>query len=198
MWFFWAVTMGYVFLMGAQVGGIQQLVRLVEERTGPGAATLATSVLALTSVCARLIGGHVVVKAPMTPLTACLGVTQGIALGLLAVLDHKATMFAAIILFGATVGNILMLQPLLIAERFGVLDYPRLYSRSQFITVLGTAGGPYLLGRLHDWSGGYRMSYLVAAGMSVVGAGLVASGGPATYREPALAAAPVGATVATS
>ena len=116
--------------------------------------------------------------------------TQGISLALLAVLDNKASLFLAIILFGATVGNILMLQPLLIAERFGVLDYPRLYSRSQFITVVGTAGGPYLLGRLHDWSGGYRTSYLVAAGMSVIGAGLVASGGPATYREPAVAPAP--------
>ena len=50
--------------------------------------------------------------------------------------------FASIIVFGLTIGNILMLQPLLIAERFGVRDYPRIFSRSQFIAVAGTAGGP--------------------------------------------------------
>ena len=72
-------------------------------------------------------------------------------------------MFAAIVVFGATVGNILMLQPLLIAERFGVLDYPRIFSRSQFITMFGTAGGPLLLGWLYDNAGGYDTSYTVAA-----------------------------------
>ena len=89
--------------------------------------------------------------------------------------------FAAILLFGATVGNILMLQPLLIAERFGVLDYPRIFSRSQFFTMVGTAGGPLLLGWLYDNAGGYQTSYLVAAGCSFVGA-LGALVGRSGYR----------------
>ena len=89
--------------------------------------------------------------------------------------------FAAIILFGATIGNILMLQPLLIAERFGVLDYPRMFSRAQFITVLGMAGGPLLLGWLYDNAGGYRTSYIVAGCCSLAGAVVLAAvGGPAT------------------
>jgi MFS family permease len=185
LWFYWAVTLGYVFIMGAQVGGIQQLVKLMEERSGSGAATIVTSVVAGTSVCARLIGGHVVAKLPMSRLAAALAATQGVALALLAVLGSQGPLFGAIVLFGATIGNLLMLQPLLVAERFGVADYPRIYSRSNFITVLGTAGGPYLLGRLHDWSDGYRQPYLVAAALSVTGAILVATAGPETYRAPA-------------
>ena len=47
-----------------------------------------------------------------------------------------------------------MLQPLLIAERFGVVDYPRIFSRSQFVMMVGTAGGPLLLGWLYDNAGG--------------------------------------------
>ena len=77
--------------------------------------------------------------------------------------DSTVAIFAAILVFGATVGNLLMLQPLLIAERFGVLDYARIFSRSQFITMFGTAGGPLLLGWLYDNAGGYHTSYLVAA-----------------------------------
>ena len=88
----------------------------------------------------------------------------------------------AIVLFGATVGNILMLQPLLIAERFGVLDYPRIYARSQFVGVIGTAGGPLLIGWLFDVAGSYRIPYLAAASCSLLGAVILAQGGPARSR----------------
>ena len=43
--FFRAVTVGYVFALGAQVGGALQLVKLVEERTNRSTAILATVVL---------------------------------------------------------------------------------------------------------------------------------------------------------
>jgi MFS family permease len=75
-----------------------------------------------------------------------------------------------------------MLQPLLIAERFGVVDYPRIFSRSQFFTMFGVAGGPLLLGWLHDQAGGYRAPYLVAGVCSVAGAAVLVWGGPATVR----------------
>ncbi|MEO6571051.1 MAG: MFS transporter, partial [Ilumatobacteraceae bacterium] len=78
--------------------------------------------------------------------------------------------FISIVLFGATIGNILMLQPLLIAEKFGVRDYPKIYSRAQLFGLVGTAGGPLLLGVLHDTSGDYRLSYVVAGCLSLAGA----------------------------
>src|SRR4029077_2305158 len=48
--FFVAVTIGYVFAPGSQVGGIQQLVKLVEDRTDASTAQFAITVLAATSV----------------------------------------------------------------------------------------------------------------------------------------------------
>ena len=48
--FFIAVTAAYVLVLGAQVGGIQQLVKLVEDRTDARTAALATIGLAGTSV----------------------------------------------------------------------------------------------------------------------------------------------------
>ncbi len=178
--FFIAMTVGYVLMLGAQVGGIQQLVKLVEDRTDRETAALATIGLAGTSVVARLAGGRIVTRLPMAGFTAGLAAVQALALAALAFADRELALFAAIILFGATIGNILMLQPLLIAERFGVLDYPRIYSRTSFFTVAGTAGGPLLLGWLYDNAGGYRTSYLVAAACSLAGAAVVAIGGPAS------------------
>ena len=181
--FYLAVTIGYVLVMGAQVGGIQQLVKLIEERTDQNTAALATIGLAGTSVVARLVGGRIVSRLPMAMFTVGLAVLQAASLAALAFADGTIALFAAILLFGATVGNLLMLQPLLIAERFGVLDYPQIFSRSQFITMFGVAGGPLLLGWLYDNAGGYQTSYLVAAGCSFCGALVVWSGGPAEIRR---------------
>ncbi len=184
--FFVGVTIGYILALGSQVGGIQQLVKLVEERTDADTAALATLALAATSVVARLVGGRVVTAVPMMFFTACLGGLQMLAMLSLAFAESTVTIFASIVLFGATIGNILMLQPLLIAERFGVLDYPRIYSRTQLYGLVGTAGGPLLLGWLHDSAGGYRTSYAVAAACSLVGAAVLLWGGPARAPEPDL------------
>ena len=182
--FFIASTIAYVLVLGSQVGGIQQLVKLVEDRAGESAAALATIFVAGMSVVARLLGGRVVARLPMAGFTVGLAAVQALALGALAFAETTLALFAAIIVFGCTIGNILMLQPLLIAERFGVLDYPRLFSRAQFISVLGVAGGPLLLGWLYDNAGGYQTSYIVAGCCSLVGAFVMALGGPATVRDP--------------
>jgi MFS family permease len=180
--FYLGVTAGYVLVLGAQVGAIQQLVKLVEDRTDADTAALATIALAGMSVVARLAAGRIVPRIPMAGFTAVVALTQGVALVAIAFADQTAALFAAILLFGATIGNVLMLQPLLIAERFGVIDYPRIFSRSQFFTMFGVAGGPLLLGWLYDHAGGYRTSYLVAAACSVAGSAVLAWGGPATVR----------------
>ena len=168
--FFLFVTIGYILALGSQVGGIQQIVKLVEERTTADTAALATLVLAATSVVARLVGGRIISSLPMIPFTAALAALQMVAMAWLAFAMSTTFIFGAIVLFGATIGNILMLQPLLIAERFGVRDYPKIYSRAQLLGLLGTAGGPLLLGWLHDAAGGYRTAYLVAAALSMTGA----------------------------
>ena len=116
---------------------------------------------------------------PMIPFTAALGGAPDGGAGSLGFAGSTPHIFGSIVLFGATIGNILMLQPLLIAERFGVRDYPKIYSRAQLFGLVGTAGGPLLLGWLHDASGGYRTSYVVAGCFSMAGAVVVMFAGSA-------------------
>lgn len=181
--FFVCVTIGYLFAFGAQVGGIQQIVKLVEDRTDARTAQFALTTIAATSVVARLVGGRVVQLVPMMRFTVALAVLQGAALALLGFASATWLIFAAIVMFGATIGNILMLQPLLIAERFGVREYPRIFGRSQLFTVVGTAGGPFLIGALYDVAGSYRVPYVVAACCSLAGAFVLSLGGPATVAR---------------
>jgi len=181
--FFACVTIGYLLAFGAQVGGIQQLVKLVEDRTDARTAQFALTAIAATSVVARLVGGRIVQFVPMMRFTVVLAALQGVALALLGVAEVTWVIFAAIVMFGATIGNVLMLQPLLIAERFGVRDYPRIFGRSQLFTVIGTAGGPFVIGALYDLAGSYRIPYAVAACFSFGGALVLSLGGPATVAD---------------
>jgi MFS family permease len=181
--FFVFVTVAYVLTLGSQVGAIQQLVKLVEERTDKGAATLATTLVAATSVLARLAVGRIVDRVGTMRMSVILFGGQAGSMVWLALAEGKVVLLAGIVTLGLTIGNILMMQPLLIAERFGVRDYPRLFSRTQFYTTLGTAGGPLLLGWLRDSAGGYRTSYLVAAGCSVAGLLALRTAGPTTVKQ---------------
>lgn len=175
--FFRSVTVGYVLVLGMQVGGISQIVKLGNERAGEGTGSALIAGLTIASVVCRLIGGVVAAKAPLVGMALVFAAFQGVGLVLLAVTDGPLGLLLAAILFGATVGNILMLQPLLIAESMGTLDYPRIFAMNQLVVVVGVATGPFLLGFLHDVSG-YQLSYTVAAVLCWTGAVVMSRAGP--------------------
>ena len=181
--FFWVTTIGYVLVMGAQVGAIQQIVKLVEERTSKGTAALATSVLSGASVVFRLIGGRIIPKFPLAKFMVFVAAVQGSAIVLIGQMDSTLPLFLAIALFGAMVGNVLMMQSLLIAQRFGVKDYARISARSGLISLSGTAIGPILIGSIRDAAGNYTVPYLVAGCLSLVGAAIFTMSGPAETDE---------------
>ena len=181
--FFWVVTIGYVLVMGSQVGAIQQIVKLVEERTSAGTAALATSVLSGASVVFRLIGGRIIPKFPLAKFMVFIAVMQGVAIILIGQMESTIPLMLAIGLFGAMVGNVLMMQSLLIAQRFGVKDYPRISARSGLVSLSGTAIGPILIGTIRDSSGGYTVPYLVAGCISLIGALIFTTSGPAEVAD---------------
>ncbi len=178
--FYRAVTYGYVLVLGSQVGGIQQLVKLVEDRTDERTAQFAITALAATSVVARLVGGRLVIAIPMMRFTVIVAAVQSVALVGVGLSQSTLLIFVSIVLFGMTIGNLLMMQPLLIAERFGVLDYPRIFGRSQAITIAGVAGGPLLIGWLYDLFGSYEIPYVSAATLCAAGTAILFMAGPAS------------------
>lgn len=176
--FFRLIAVAFVLLMGAQVGGLQQVVKLTEERVGSTAAAFIVLVISAMSVVGRLLAGRNIHRAPMGLVAVVLGVIQGLMLIALAFATETWLFFAIAAVFGATIGNVLMLQSLIIGQHFGVRDYARLFSRLQLVVVIGTAGGPFLLGWLYDLSGNYVVSYAVAGVLSILGAAVMWLAGP--------------------
>lgn len=135
------------------------------------------------SIISRFVAGRIIPRVDMTKFTVGLAIVQGLSLASIALNESRIGLLLSIALFGVTIGNMVMMQSLLIAERFGVRDYPRIAARSGLISFSGTALGPLLLGWLYDVAGGYRSSYLAAAACSLIGALLFSLAGPASEND---------------
>ena len=169
--FFGVLAAAFVLAMGAQVGGLSQIANLGSERIDRAAGAAAITALALGSVIGRLVGGVLADRLPLIRLAAVLSVGQGLALIGIGLADSRAALVVIAFVFGTTVGNLLMLQPLITAAGFGVLAYPRIFALLSLIVTAGVAGGPFLLGFLRDQSS-YQTSYVVA-GLLSFGAAVV-------------------------
>jgi MFS family permease len=176
--FFFAVTAAFTCAFAAQLGAIAHLYRLVNVRVDPEAAALAVALVAAASLVGRLVGGWLLAIVPARVFALGLMIAQTIALAILAYAMSKSVVLLGAMLFGVGMGNILMLQQLLMAEAFGTRDYGRIYALSQLIAVVGIACGPPLAGLINQSTGGYTAAYVAVATVSFVGFVILAMSNP--------------------
>jgi MFS family permease len=184
--YFYVVSAAYLFLLGTQVAAIAHVFRLAMTRDGTETAALALGVMAATSTVGRLIGGALLLKVPARAFALVMMAMQAVSLLLLASAHSRVAIVAGVATFGLTMGNSLMLHPLLLVERFGARDIGRIYSVSQVLTMAGLAGGPALVGLAYEASGGYEVPFVAIAVATLIGLAILA--GHSDRRRPAPAA----------
>ena len=175
--FFIVLTLGYIVAMGTQVGAIAHLYNRGFAIATPLQAAFAVSAMATLSVIGRLVGGVVIGRVPIKTFTLANVVGQLLGFILLAHAQDATQLWIGAGVFGVTVGNLLMLQPLLLAQAFGAIDYPRIYAVSQAVTMLGVACGPVLLGMIVG-TNGYSAGFSVFALLSGLALALIVAAGP--------------------
>lgn len=176
--FFWGICFAYVFLMLAQVGGIAHQYGLANDVISSGQTALALAILPIASIIGRLIGGWLVDNMSIRAFALGMMVLQVVSLSVLSLSEGVAGLFIGLALFGVSVGNLLMLQPLLIAEAFGLRSYAQIFSAANLMSSLGTACGPAALGLAYAFSGSYTLPYLLAASAGLAGLLLFVAAGP--------------------
>lgn len=176
--FFWCVSIAYVFLMMAQVGGIAHQYGLAREQLNDAQTAIAVAILPVASIVGRLIGGWLVDRMSIRIFSIGMMILQATSLAMLAGGFSVISLCIGLFMFGASVGNLLMLQPLILAEAFGVRDYPRIFSVSNLMSSLGTSIGPALMGVVYSTTGGsYAVPYTVIAAAGAIGLALFLAGG---------------------
>jgi predicted MFS family arabinose efflux permease len=179
------LSAGYVFAQGSQVGGISHLYNRVTEMADFTVAATAVQVLTICSILGRFAGGWVVMYVPIRPFALGNLVLQMAGLGAIAMADEARMVLLGAGMFGVSIGNVLMLQPLWLAEAFPASVYPRVFALGNAATLVGVALGPFVLGAAYD-AAGYTVSYGVAVGLCATAFLIIAAAGvrPIT-REPA-------------
>jgi len=177
--FFVMLCLAYALIFFSQVGGLAHLFNLAKERSGDRAGSLALALLAGTSVVGRLLGGLIVLRVPTKLFSMILVVLQAAALACISLSNSMAAIVASAVFLGVSVGNLLMLQPLLLAEAYGVREYAQIYGFNQLMGTIGVASGPFVLGFVHDGSN-YTVAFVVAAAGSLLGFLAFLAAGPIT------------------
>ncbi len=162
---FWAILLSFLIVLLAQTGFILHQTAFLEERLGSlTAATTTLSVTAFGSIVARLIVGRFFAdRVDLRVLTAIMFVVQGAAALMVIHIDHAASTFVAILVFGFTIGNIYMLQSLLTSDVFGYVSFGAVYGLIAMATQLSSGVGPWMIGFLYDLSGSYTWPLTVTA-----------------------------------
>lgn len=177
--FFILCTGAFVFSMMAQVGSLAHQFRLVSTRTGDDQmAALAVAIMAAASIAGRLVGGVVLSHVASKTYLYAIYVLQALSFVLFAFVQGPIALFVASAVFGSTVGNMQMMQPLIVAEAFGLKAYARILSVSQMITTCANAAGPALLGFLYVTAGGYELAFLALTISSALGFASLYAAGP--------------------
>lgn len=167
--YFWGLSIAYVFIMLAQVGALAYQYGLVGEYLTGEQAALALGVIPITSIVGRLAGGVLLSYFAARPFALFMMLLQAGSLLLLSQTTALVGFIGGLALFGISVGNLLMLQPLLIAETYGQREYGKIYGLSNMLTTFGIAIGPFLLGLIYAEYGFYSASYLAASSAAAVG-----------------------------
>lgn len=171
---FWSLALPFALAIAAQVGLIIHMVALLLPGLGAGGTSLAVSLASGAAMAGRLGLGVIVDRLPQRPISALCFASQacGVAL-LLALPDQPAALYAGVVLFGLSVGNVITLPAILAHREFPAAAFGLVVGLSGAIGQFTLALAPGLFGLLHDAAGGYAPVLVACIALQLLAAGLV-------------------------
>lgn len=192
---FWGILVAFLVVLIAQTGYIVHQVSFLEDRLGSRSeAAFTLSVTAFGSIVARLVVGIFADGVDKRLLTVILFVVQATCILLIVHLESIAATWALTLIFGLTIGNIYMMQSLLVGEIFGMMSFGAVFGLISLAGQVGSGLGPIGVGILHDQTDGYTVPFTATAILTYAAAIAVLFARPA--RDSAVSSAPMDAGVA--
>jgi Major Facilitator Superfamily len=161
------IGVAYGLLFMSQVAVVTHMLTIGRDRHLD--APIALSALALSNLVFRIACIPFLARAGVRIFTLTFVVIQVAALIVLATASTMAALIVGAILFGATVGNVTVSQPLSVHRAFGVARYPDAFARLFLFTTVGTTAAPALVGALYTAFHGYLWPLLMLSCASTLG-----------------------------
>ena len=194
---FWTILVGFFLALGAQTAVLINQLAFLQEPDKLGsrqAAAWAVTTTTLGSIVARFIVGQVADRQDKRVLAVSLFVLQACAVVGYVAAGSRLTLYIAAAIFGFTVGNIYMVQSLIVGEIFGMASFGTIYGVVSLSGQVGSGVGLIGVGWLHDSTNGYTVPFLVVAAIDILAALVVAMTrlpAPLAAAESASVGAPV-------
>ncbi len=176
---FWAVLVAFVLVLAAQTGFLIHQLSFLEDRLGSRqTASFTLTVTAFGSVVARLVVGQVADRISKRHLSVVLFLVQAAAVVGVVLINTTITTWVFVLIIGFTIGNVYMMQTLLVSELYGMVSFATVMGLIGLATQTGSGVGPFVVGWLEHSTGSYRIPFLVTAAVTTVAAIIVAGARP--------------------
>jgi predicted MFS family arabinose efflux permease len=153
---FWGLALAFSLGLFAQVGFLAHQLASLREKLDPASAAFTVSATAFGSVVGRILIGPFADRIEKRRIALVLFLVQAVATFCFARAASGAALGSAAFVFGLTMGNIFMLQPLLVGEFFGIGSFARVLGSMQLVTQLACGLGPVAVGLAFERFGGYE------------------------------------------
>jgi sugar phosphate permease len=171
---FWSILIAFVLVLLAQTGFLlHQIAFLTDRLASANAAALALSVTASGSIVARLALGQIADRVDKRLLASGLFVVQGIAVLVLLVIDGRVVTYVLVMIIGFTIGNVYLMQTLLVAEKFGLVSMGTVFGVISLAAQVGSGVGPFAIGWIEDRSDSYVLPFALGALLTLAAAVIV-------------------------
>jgi MFS family permease len=167
---FWTLVAAFGGILFCQVAAAMHQMALVRDHLDSTGAALAVSTTAMASLVARLVVGSFADRVSKRRLGVTLILLQAGALATFSVASSPFALYAASLAFGFTIGNLFMLQTLMVGELFGLVSFGTVLGLIQLLTQTLSGLGPYALGLVYDATGEYPTGMRLLAGIAVMAA----------------------------
>lgn len=155
-WHFWSVALPFALALAAQVGLIVHLVSFLQPQLGAAGTATALTLVSGSAMTGRVVLGTVIDRLHQRRVSAVSIASQALALALMLAWPHQPEMlYAGCILFGASVGNLITIPPLIVQREFPGRAFGLVVGLSTAVGQFTYAFAPVVLGVIRDATGGY-------------------------------------------
>jgi MFS family permease len=188
---FWAITAALSLVFATQSAILLHVIPYLEgegiERARAAAVLGAISGIGITG---KIGAGYAADRLSPRLVVAAVFVMQACALGLLLAAGEAAGLVLFTALFGVSMGSVVALQPLILADYFGLREFASIMGVVTMFGMVISALGPAAAGFIYDAAGSYTIAFTGFLAIDAVAAALVLSS-----RRPSMPCAPDGERV---
>ncbi len=180
---FWSIALAFMLALAGQIAYLVHQVSFLSQHLGPQKAASTVSITAGASIVGRLVLGLFVDRWDNRYVIMCCVIFQGMAVITLAFYDDVIILYLCTLVFGLTMGPLLMMQSLITGECFGIPSFAAVSGSIGLITMPGAAFGPVIAGMIFDKTQSYQSSFVLFALASFLSAGIIYFARPPLFPE---------------